>query len=164
MIPEQFAPNELRRRSPERVVREQPENRLLTLEQPPSEAPEPRLLIELAERRKPHLPIETRLIRRHPGRAPPEVAGLVLELVWQPRGAIVRALDNDFGSGGGHDGKQTVAIDAPERGDEAGNWFDDCGAGHSQAQRARQRDEGNGHGDQSDRGGDPDRPARAVCP
>src|SRR5204862_1993988 len=104
-----------------------------SFEQPLAEALEPRRLARGAQRRKPHLPVEPRLMWRNHRRRAPDVAWLVLELVRQPSLAIVRSFDDDFGPRGGHDRKEAVAVHAPERLDEARDRLDERRARQQQA-------------------------------
>src|SRR5438552_16645179 len=77
--------------------------------------PEPGYAVVIAQRRKPHLPVEPRLVRRDEPRAPPHFVWFPLELVRLPGDAVVASLDDDFRPLGRHDGKQTVAVDQMKR-------------------------------------------------
>jgi len=55
---------------------EQPQHVRRSFEQAHAECLEPRLVVESTERGKPHLPVESRLVRRHPRRRPPKIPGL----------------------------------------------------------------------------------------
>ena len=67
-----------------RIALDQFEHLAVVLQQAPAELLEPPLPYETAERRKPHLPIQPRLMRRHPRGPAMKIARLVLEPVFEP--------------------------------------------------------------------------------
>src|SRR5262245_17545438 len=83
-----------------------------TLQQAHTEIDEPPIALIVTERGKPHLPIETRLVRRDKPRTALEVAWLVFEFVRHPGLPVVAAFDDDFGALCGHHGEQAVAVHA----------------------------------------------------
>src|SRR5258708_1668984 len=66
-----------------------------SLEQTFQQAHEPGVLLVIAKRREPHLPIQTRLMRLNPDRPALDVARLVAKFVCQPGIAVIRAFDNN---------------------------------------------------------------------
>src|SRR6476646_7291061 len=67
-------PHETRRNAGKRIAREEREHGRRALEQLLEKTREPGVLLEGAERREPHLPVEPRLVRRHERRTAEEVA------------------------------------------------------------------------------------------
>ena len=69
----------------------------------------------IAQRREPHLPVESRLKGFDPGRGAPQVTGLGFKFIGKPGLSVVAPFNNDFGAGSGHDCKETVTIEvAPD--------------------------------------------------
>src|SRR4029077_6832094 len=91
-----------------RIAFEQREHGRRSFEQTLTELLEPGLIVVAAERGKPHLPVEARLMRRNPWRTAMQVAGLVLELVGLPLDAVVGSLDDDLRPRDGHHREQAV--------------------------------------------------------
>src|SRR6516225_10320755 len=58
---------------------EQPQHAPLAFQQPDHKAREPRVFLASAQRRKPHLPVEPRLVRRNHRRRPHYAAGFIPE-------------------------------------------------------------------------------------
>src|SRR5579872_246380 len=84
----------------------------------PHQTDKPGILLVIAERGKPHLPIQAWLVRSNPGRTALHVSGLITERVLAPLGAVVRSLNNDFRTACGHTGEQAVGVDHLERRDQ----------------------------------------------
>src|SRR5205823_5748743 len=99
----------------ERIAFEKPQDLAIGFEQPDTQILKPRVIIESAQRGKPHLPVEPGLMRSDPWRPAVDVASLVLEFVLDPRSAILRSFENDFRPGRRHDGKEAIRIHAAKR-------------------------------------------------
>src|SRR5262249_27090353 len=115
--------DEFRRRVWKRILLEQCQNVRRSLEQAVQELHEPGIASIGPQGRKPHLPIQPRLVRRYPGKASLGIAGFIREFISQPRSAVPAPFDNDLGTGCGHDSEETIPVDEVERRDEA---MDDC--------------------------------------
>src|SRR5262245_37468793 len=112
MILIQHGPNEAWRLLRERISFQQRQHFGLPLQEPHAKIDEPGIAADVAEGGKPHLPIQARLVRSNKIRRTLNVSRLVLELISLPALAVVAAFHNDFGSSHGHDGKQSITIDA----------------------------------------------------
>src|SRR5579872_3567531 len=71
---------------------------------------EPWVFVVSSQRRKPHLPIEARLIRSHPPWTPHHIACLVFEFIFLPLHAIIRGFEHDLRTRSGHVGKKSIAV------------------------------------------------------
>src|SRR5262249_43749329 len=64
--------------------------------------------------RKPHLPVEPRLMRRHEAGPPIHIAGLPLEVIGLPVRRVVASLEDDLWPRRGHHRKQAIVIHSPK--------------------------------------------------
>ena len=74
-------------------------------------------IILRAERGKPHLPVESRLMRRIESRGLRHIARFPPEQIRFPVGAVDAAFNNDFWSRFGHFAKQPVVVHQKELGE-----------------------------------------------
>ena len=70
-----------------------------------------------AQRCEPHLPIQSRLVRRDEARPAVHITRFPFEFVGVPGDAIVASFDDDFETLGRHHCEETVAVDQAE-------WFE----------------------------------------
>ena len=94
-----------------RVGREQAQCLGRAFEYSPQQHYEPRVVTVGAQRCKPHLPIEPRLVGLHPSGCVCRIARLVTKLVNQPLVAVGRSFDCDLEALLGHMLKQSVPAD-----------------------------------------------------
>src|SRR6266487_6717040 len=99
------------------VMRKQPSDIRLCLEQTNCEPDKPGILLWSSQRGEPHLPIESRLMWRAPAGRASYVTGFPFEFVRQPIDAICAAFDHNLAAILGHYAKKPVAIHDPE-------WFE----------------------------------------
>src|SRR4029077_8464891 len=102
--------NVTRRVVREWVVCEQAVDFMRALKQPVDQRGEPRIFARRSQSGKPHLPVESRLVRCAPTRRAFHVAGFPFEFVRQPVNPISAAFEHDFAAVFGPRSKQSVAI------------------------------------------------------
>src|SRR6266481_2258175 len=86
----------------ERVAFEQRQDFWRALQKTDAEIDEPWVAPVIAEGGEPHLPIQSRLMWGDEFRSAFEIAGFVLEFVFEPCDAVVAAFDNNLGAGCSH--------------------------------------------------------------
>src|SRR6266852_1082905 len=99
-----------RRSVRERVTGKQQEHVSISMEQTLLRAHDDRLLPPRTQRRKPQIPIESRLIRRVDPRWLGGVLRFESKRVNEPGLSIVRALELDFVTAARHHGEQSIAV------------------------------------------------------
>src|ERR1039458_8070093 len=107
--------NIARRGIGEWIAFDQPQHWARALQEAYAEVHHPGILPIGAQRGEPHLPIQSRLMRRNEPGPARDVARLVFELVLPPGDAILAALNDNLRARGGHYREQAVAVEAPER-------------------------------------------------
>src|SRR5947207_6072363 len=102
--------NVTRRFMREWVVCEQAVHFMRALKQSEDERDEPRIFARRSQSGKPHLPVESRLVRRTPTRQAFHVAGFPFEFVRQPVNPISAAFKHDFAAVLRHFSKKAIAV------------------------------------------------------
>src|SRR5215475_15554207 len=80
------------------------------LEQSVDQSDKPRIFARRSQSGKPHLPIESRLVRRAPTWHAFHIAWLPLEFIRQPVNPISASFEDDFAAILCHHAKQTVTV------------------------------------------------------
>src|SRR6266446_4351448 len=106
--------NVTRRFMREWVVCEQAVHFMRALKQSEDERDEPRIFARRSQSGKPHLPVESRLVRRTPTRQAFHVAGFPFEFVRQPVNPISAAFKHDFAAVLRHLAKKAVTVHDPK--------------------------------------------------
>src|SRR4051812_12221106 len=99
----------------ERIVCEQAIHFMRALEQTVNQCDEPRIFARRSQSGKPHLPVESRLVRCTPTGRAFYVARFPFEFVKQPINGIRAAFEDDFAAVLRHLPKQAIAVDNAER-------------------------------------------------
>ena len=93
----------------ERVVRQEAEDRRRTLQNAGAEVKKPGCISDISpEGCKPHLPVQTGLVRGDKRGRNRWIACFVVEVIGLPCRAVCAAFQDDFWALGGHDPKQAV--------------------------------------------------------
>src|SRR5262245_62028301 len=98
----------MRRRARERIRSHERKHGGRGLQQPPTERKKPGLRARVVQRGKPHLPIESRLVRGNEGRPPIQPPRFVSKFVGRPGVSVLTALDQYLRAARGHYREQSV--------------------------------------------------------
>ena len=85
------------------------------LKQSEDQCDQPRIFARRSQSGEPHLPVQSRLVRRTPTGHAFHVAGFPFEFVRQPINPVGAAFEHDFVAILRHHAKQAVAVHDPER-------------------------------------------------
>src|ERR1044071_744512 len=121
--------NKTRWSSRKRIAFDQTKDLWFSLQQADAKIQEAGILLIIAERCEPHLPIQTRLMWLNKFGTNFYITGFVLELIIQPICSIITSLDNDFRPSCGHDCEQAVTVDGAKGGDPLVNGEERAGPG-----------------------------------
>src|SRR5206468_12710809 len=102
--------NVMRRSVREWVVCEQAIHVMRALEQSEDQCDEPRIFARRSQSGKPHLPVESWLVRRAPTRRAFHVAGFPFKFVRQPFNPVSTAFKHDFAAVLRHHAEQAIAV------------------------------------------------------